>query len=245
MKNQALCQEKYQNNCLYLYSIISAFLGMFIGICLCLLFTCGDHGIQRITGYLSLVALFHLLEFILTAVSHPDTLTIHSFLLDHSHAYWAATILSLLESLVLRFLSGSDTIFFAIPMRKNLYKTIMGLIFPLIIALVGQTVRSASMFYAGQSFTHIVAKTRENHHQLVTNGPYSYVRHPAYSGFYIWVFGCQLLLGNVISLLILLFIMNRFFIERIADEEAHLIHFFGKSYLIYRKGKPSGVPFVP
>jgi hypothetical protein len=106
-------------------------------------------------------------------------------------------------------------------------------------------VRTAAMHWAGVSFTHLLAEEADEGHRLVTDGPYALVRHPSYAGFYLWVLASQLLLGNIVSPVVLVVVMHRFFSERIREEEAHLTRFFGKKYLRYRQGRPSGIPFVP
>jgi hypothetical protein len=61
----------------------------------------------RLSFYLSLLSLFHILEFYSTAISHPTTVTVKAFLLDHSKGYkmaFAAAIVEhLLESVVFGF----------------------------------------------------------------------------------------------------------------------------------------------
>ncbi|URD87753.1 hypothetical protein MUK42_26980 [Musa troglodytarum] len=42
----------------------------------------------------------------------------------------------------------------------------------LVMMLVGELVRKAAILTAGHSFTHIIRKYYENHHELITHGIY-------------------------------------------------------------------------
>jgi protein-S-isoprenylcysteine O-methyltransferase len=87
----------------------------------------------------------------------------------------------------------------------------------------------------------------------------SLVRHPSYVGFFWWAIATQLLLGNIASTLIFVYVLGRFFYYRImgtfvfcsrplrtthtAGEERHLVRFFGNDYVEYRKRVGTGLPF--
>jgi len=73
---------------------------------------------------------------------------------------------------------------------------------------------------------------------------YSFLRHPSYSGFFIWSLGSQILLGNVVCFLAFAVTLYRFFADRIRCEEQHLLKFFPKDYPIYRRTCFSGIPFI-
>lgn len=70
-------------------------------------------------------------------------------------------------------------------------------------------------------------------HQLVTSGPYQFVRHPMYSAFFLMGTGVLLLSSNwLVGGLNLAAVtwMNR---VRVADEEAMMLDHFGPSYQAY------------
>jgi len=70
-----------------------------------------------------------------------------------------------------------------------------------------------------------------------------YVRHPSYSGYYIWSLGTQLLLGNSICLIVYTIVLYQFFAERIEVEESRLLEFFPE-YAAYRQSCHAGIPFL-
>ena len=82
----------------------------------------------------------------------------------------------------------------------------------------------------GKNFTDTVV-IRKNH-TLVTNGPYRWVRHPLYSGYFVMVFGATLLMSNWFpavsgaAALTLVVIRTRI-------EEEKLIERFGDEYQAY------------
>ena len=89
---------------------------------------------------------------------------------------------------------------------------------------------------------------------------YSLVRHPSYCGFFYWAIATQLLMSNVVSTVLFVVILGRFFSSRIkgelsinvgvhcltlyTEEEVHLVRFFGQKYIDYRKKVGSGLPWV-
>lgn len=73
------------------------------------------------------------------------------------------------------------------------------------------------------------------HHQLITHGPYRWVRHPMYSAFFLFELGICLLttswfIGLTGTLLILLIV-----VLRVPKEEAMMIEAFGDQYHEYMK----------
>lgn len=114
----------------------------------------------------------------------------------------------------------------------------------LVLALMGQLMRTLAMQTAKSNFKHQVATEREDGHQLVTHGIYGWCRHPSYLGFFLWAMGTQLLLVNPVCLLAYCWVLMRFFTERIEHEEAALLVFFGDNYKRYKQRTWSGLPFV-
>jgi len=149
--------------------------------------------------------------------------------LDHSNAYTAAVALAIAEHLFLsRFIFK--------------WKLISSL--GLMIAILGQCLRSKAMHDAGKNFTHQVASECLPSHTLVTHGVYSWMRHPSYTGFLLLALGMQLLLSNVLCFCGYSFVLCKFFRERIVEEEESLSQFFGKDYETYRKATWSGFPRI-
>lgn len=69
------------------------------------------------------------------------------------------------------------------------------------MALSGVALCQWSVLTLGRFFTERVAICRD--HQVVTSGPYRFVRHPGYAGTLLTVLGLALTLRNWLSLLVL------------------------------------------
>jgi protein-S-isoprenylcysteine O-methyltransferase Ste14 len=78
--------------------------------------------------------------------------------------------------------------------------------------------------------------------ELVTSGPYKYVRHPIYSGFLLAAFGTGLALG-VIWLLIFIVIVIYFMFSAYKEEE-FLTKQFGETYKKYKQHTKMLIPFI-
>jgi len=92
----------------------------------------------------------------------------------------------------------------------------------------------------GANFNTILG-TRDRHN-LVTHGPYRWVRHPMYSALFLFLLGTLLLTGN---LLVGGFLMVSFLITvgtRVAKEEGILEEAYGEEYRTYKSRTGRFVP---
>lgn len=67
----------------------------------------------------------------------------------------------------------------------------------LIMVLCGDCLRKSAMLTAGSNFNHIVQNEKAHSHVLVTNGVYSFFRHPSYVGWFYWSIGTQVWGGQI------------------------------------------------
>lgn len=114
----------------------------------------------------------------------------------------------------------------------------------LVLVVIGEIIRKLAILTAGQAFTHLIKVYHDEHHQLITHGIYSFVRHPGYCGFFIWSVGTQIMLCNPVSTVVFAIVVWNFFVKRIPYEEFFLRQFFGTQYEEYAQRVVSGVPFV-
>uniref|UniRef100_A0A0R3RY72 Protein-S-isoprenylcysteine O-methyltransferase n=1 Tax=Elaeophora elaphi TaxID=1147741 RepID=A0A0R3RY72_9BILA len=181
--------------------------------------------------YFACVAAFHYGEYLMTAFTNRSDLTYTSYLLDHSVAYWVASLTSWVEyAAEVRFL----------PLLKNIIISNVGLG----LIIFGEILRKLAMVHAKGGFTHIVAVEKRPKHKLITSGVYGFVRHPGYLGWLIWCLGTQVMLCNPICLILYLLIGWNFFNNRIYWEERYLTCFFGREYIQYQRNVPLGIPFI-
>lgn len=209
-------------------SMVSTGLGFFMGIgaMLCM------SSFPQAGVFFIAVGFFHSAEFWITAKYNSSTLTMGSFLLTNGAPYLIALLISLLEMLI-RWRLGWNYPPSKIPSAIGLS-----------CVTAGQYIRSLAMIQAAESFHHLVQKEKRPSHRLITDGVYSWIRHPSYAAYYLWACGSQLMLGNLFSLSVCAVVLFLFFRGRVRMEEQSLICFFGKRYENYRATTPSGIPFI-
>jgi len=88
----------------------------------------------------------------------------------------------------------------------------------LLVAIVGMSLRIIAFFTCRNNFTHLVRLRKNPEHRLVTNGIYSVLRHPGYTGFYYFSVFSQLFLGNFFVSIAFAVVLSRFFDDRIEYE---------------------------
>ena len=155
--------------------------------CLGLVFLAGlAHSHSPFGFYLMVLALFHLSEFITTALSNPQNLSFDSFLVNHSVQYWAAMLASWLEYAAINY-------FFPQLKAGLVLVTYTGLV----ICLVGEIIRKLAMLHAGRNFNHLVQSHKSREHKLVTTGIYAWSRHPSYLGWFLWSVGTQVVIIKI------------------------------------------------
>ncbi|NXA56533.1 ICMT methyltransferase, partial [Nothocercus julius] len=182
--------------------------------------------------YMCSLSLFHYSEYLVTAINNPRSLSLDSFLLNHSFEYNLAAFSSWVEFALEKFLCPE--------MKQVAWLSTAGLL----MVIFGDCLRKAAMLTAGSNFNHIVQNEKSDTHTLVTSGVYGWFRHPSYVGWFYWSIGTQVLLCNPVCAVGYTLVSWRFFRERVEEEEITLIHFFGEEYLEYKKRVPSGLPFI-
>ncbi|KAI0408562.1 putative isoprenylcysteine carboxyl methyltransferase [Xylaria palmicola] len=201
-----------------------------------LLFT--SSALWRLPFFMGTLSTFHFLEFWTTAKYNPSVASIDSFLLTANWpAYAIAHVAASLECLLTNLLFPNRA-------WAPLYSGHILLLLGFVLVFVGQAARSLAMIQAGRSFNHTIQRRKKDDHKLVTTGVYSFLRHPAYFGFFYWGVGTQLVLGNPICFLGYVTVLWRFFASRIRSEEGDLVRFFDEDYVDYRKRVGTGIPFI-
>ncbi len=149
------------------------------------------------------------------------------------------------QVLIVAFFTGLTAAFYA----ASLYKAaqITGHLVAILIAgtlLIwgGMAFRLWAVSTLGKLFRTTVILQSE--HQLVTHGPYTYLRHPSYTGTIITICGIGLALNNWLSLVILLIAVLIGYSYRISVEEQALRARFGTSYDDFSRNRWRLVPFV-
>ncbi|KAI1406703.1 ICMT-domain-containing protein [Hypoxylon fuscum] len=203
-----------------------------------LILACTSSPLWRLPFFFGALSTFHFLEFWTTAKYNTPVANIGSFLLTANWpAYAIAHMAASLECLFTKLLFPNRS-------WAPFYSGHIILLLGFIMVFVGQFVRSAAMVQAGQSFNHTVQHLKKDSHALVTTGLYSFMRHPAYFGFFYWGIGTQMVLGNPICFVAYSMVLWKFFSSRVRHEEALLIRFFGDDYVNYKRRVGTLIPFV-
>jgi protein-S-isoprenylcysteine O-methyltransferase len=99
------------------------------------------------------------------------------------------------------------------------------------IMAAGLAVRVWALTTLGKFFTMPI--TLRADHQLVRNGPYRWIRHPAYTGGFLTAVGLPIILGTPAGTLVTIVACLAAYVYRIRIEEAVLLSRFGDSYREY------------
>lgn len=112
----------------------------------------------------------------------------------------------------------------------------------IILILTGIILRWRSVRKLGRFFRSTIVIQEK--HELITNGPYKYLRNPSYTAVLILFVGFGIGIGNWLSLLILLFTGIISFSRRISFEDQALWKTFGIEYEEYQKKTWALIPFI-
>ncbi|KAG7478420.1 hypothetical protein MATL_G00080700 [Megalops atlanticus] len=215
---------------MYKVAVRACLLGFIFG---CgLLISLGQTTWTHFGWYMCSLSFFHYSEYLVTAMINPHSLSLDSFLLNHSVEYTVAALSSWLEFTMEKLLLPE--------LKQCRWLSLLGLL----MVVCGEGLRKSAMLTAGSNFNHIVQNEKAQSHVLVTSGVYSCFRHPSYVGWFYWSIGTQVVLCNPVCVLGYTLASWRFFRERIEEEELSLILFFGEEYLEYKRRVPTGLPFI-
>jgi protein-S-isoprenylcysteine O-methyltransferase Ste14 len=103
----------------------------------------------------------------------------------------------------------------------------------LALMLVGIAEREWAIVVLGRSFA--VRVTIQTDHQLITRGPYRWLRHPAYTGSILTLIGLPLALGTWVGALLAAAVSLLAYMYRAQVEEQALITAFGNEYRDYMR----------
>jgi protein-S-isoprenylcysteine O-methyltransferase Ste14 len=107
-----------------------------------------------------------------------------------------------------------------------------GRVWPVVVGLTlfaaGFGLRAWSIATLGRFFQYRIQV--QSDHQVITTGPYRYVRHPSYSGLALILIGLALATGVVVSLVAVAVLGSAGLVVRIRAEERQLIQALGAPY---------------
>ncbi|HEU5379827.1 MAG TPA: isoprenylcysteine carboxylmethyltransferase family protein [Ktedonobacteraceae bacterium] len=110
------------------------------------------------------------------------------------------------------------------------------------LVLLGIVWRWYAILTLGKYFTATVMIQEAQ--PVIQHGPYTFIRHPSYSGILLIVGGMGCMIGNWASLLLPLAALFISLLYRIAVEEEALLQGIGQPYALYRQRTKRLIPFV-
>lgn len=111
-----------------------------------------------------------------------------------------------------------------------------------IIMWTGLMIRIWAILKLGEHFTTIVMVGKD--HKLITEGPYRYVRHPAYLGSILVFLGFGVAMGSLIGLILILTIIFYGYLQRINVEERVMASAFGDRYFEFMRRTKRIIPYI-
>jgi protein-S-isoprenylcysteine O-methyltransferase Ste14 len=111
-----------------------------------------------------------------------------------------------------------------------------------VLVTVGLALRQSAARMLGRYFTRSVL-VRQGH-QVVTSGPYRWIRHPSYAGVLLSLAGLALTLGNWLSVVCIVAGCVPAHVARIRAEEAVLEAHLGEPYRAFARTRKRLIPGV-
>jgi protein-S-isoprenylcysteine O-methyltransferase Ste14 len=112
----------------------------------------------------------------------------------------------------------------------------------LAVGWLGLGLRWWSFATLGRYFTTVVKTSTDQ--EVVTRGPYRWLRHPSYTGLLLAIVGGGLMLGNWVGVCVSLALVVWSLVYRIGREEGALVAALGDPYLACMEGRARLVPYV-
>ncbi len=121
----------------------------------------------------------------------------------------------------------------------QLHSAVMGFVGTLLVVL-GFGIAVSARIQLGRNWG--MPASRKENPELITGGPYRYIRHPIYTGFLIGMLGTAIALSLVWILPLVLF--GAYFIYAARREEQYMAEQFPEQYPAYKQRTKMLVPFV-
>jgi protein-S-isoprenylcysteine O-methyltransferase Ste14 len=107
---------------------------------------------------------------------------------------------------------------------------------------LGLAIRIWAIATLGRAFRTTVEV--DSGQDVISSGPYRWVRHPSYSGLLLIVTGCGLASGSWVALIVSAVLPLVALLRRIRVEEAELVGVLGDRYRAYQRGTKRLIPGV-
>lgn len=109
-----------------------------------------------------------------------------------------------------------------------------------ILVILGITLAIWARFYLGRNWGQPMSEKANA--ELVTTGPYAYIRHPIYAGIFLSLFGSVLVFGLLWALVLV--ISASYFLIAIGREDEIMAELFPDTYPAYKARTKKMIPLV-
>lgn len=157
-------------------------------------------------------------------------------------AHWAVRliVLAAVLAVILRRRHGVPGLFTPIGRTLSLHPGAIGQWAGVGLCVIGFGLAFWARISIGRNWG--VPMSMRQGHELVTSGPYAYIRHPIYSGLMLAMIGSALTVGVVWLLLFVLYFA--YFIFSARTEEKMMLAQFPDAYPAYRRRTKMLIPFI-
>lgn len=133
------------------------------------------------------------------------------------------------------WLSGTLSSYRILPIAYSIF-SVMGI--AILLVLLAALLRTWATAYLGHT---VVSNHMPHGEQVVSSGPYRYVRNPLYVGLWLHTVGLSILMppSGALFVIVAVAILIAFLVHA---EEQHLAVEQGEGYAVYRKAVPSFIP---
>ena len=111
----------------------------------------------------------------------------------------------------------------------------------LVLCVVGLAFCLWARFTLGRNWSGVV--TLKGGHELITRGPYAWVRHPIYTGLLTMFVATLIVLGHIAGIIAVPFVFVSFWIK-LRYEEKLMLQKFPEEYVAYQQHVKRIIPFV-
>lgn len=111
----------------------------------------------------------------------------------------------------------------------------------LLLILIGCGFAVWARLILGRNWSGMVTVKKD--HVLITRGPYSWVRHPIYSGILLALVGTAVVSGKLVYLIALPATVLALWLK-LRTEEKFMLETFGEQYTVYRQRVKALIPYV-
>ena len=108
--------------------------------------------------------------------------------------------------------------------------------------IIGICFRYVSTIYLGKYFTREVNINKDQ--ELISNGPYKFLRHPLYLGLFLLTIAVPIFFQNIVTIVFSIIFMSLAIKNRMVLEETNMEKILGEKYIDWKNKRYRFIPFI-